>query len=448
MGNTRKLRLAWCGVLPITERMEQTLSAYAAEVLLPHMRREFEVELFHNSFEPYRDFATFHYLRLRDRHESDPFDICLYQIEDHPEAQYVRIASALLPGVSWFHNLYFSSHGPEPILNSAWRTTQARFGNRALPWAVRRAEHEQDAPLGRREATSCLVPIFSNERDIDEYQRLIGCSLGGDRWSEQPSYYLPLPVSKELFARSVHSQQRSSLSVLLCGGGRIEDRSHKVLAVLRELPDCHLRWVFPPDETTRVHALVEEFGLQNVSLFPELSPKKWQEHLREGDVAIHLSFSVFGQPGPYVWMSMAAGCPVLVTRFGASERIASHVVYHIPPGVEESKHVELVLHALRDKKGVHHSEMVRGYAEEIFREEKIALELIAVLQSLSSHPLYRELLTEWREFQEEAQQALLQEVVEGSIPQELSLNESQVLQESFSRISRELGWDASGGSFV
>src|SRR5688572_30705459 len=97
----QKPRLAWVSLLP-HDRREKTfasVAAYTSELLLPHLKNSFELELFHEGFDPYQDYTCFHYLRLAARHAQHPFDLVFYQIEDGLQGHMTRASIGLLPGI-------------------------------------------------------------------------------------------------------------------------------------------------------------------------------------------------------------------------------------------------------------------------------------------------------------------------------------------------------------
>ena len=451
------MRIAWVSNLPKgsdsgsageqSACSSDSLAAYTTSVLIPHLlkRDGYQIELFHRGeARTYCDLPVFPYQRLRERHAQHPYDICLYQIEDHPESQWARIACTLLPGITWFHDLYFASHGPEPILNSAWQVTKERFRDGITPWAERGGEFEQVAPIAAREATCCLLPLFSVERDALEYRRSIGSSLSTPFFSEKsPAYCMPIPVRESLFSLPEQKRdERSPLQIALCSGARIEQRSHKVLQALRTIEDrlnVQVQWVVAPDEKGRAEALLEEYALREgaVTLRCDLSPDVWAQVIAKSDVALHLRFSVFGHVQPYVGMSLARGIPTVVTRFGASEELPANIVYQIEPGVDESSQLVDVLSAIASGTAPHKNADGRGYAHEIYHEQAIAAQLRQLLKLASESLEYKEAMAAWKTFEGSASEALLAEVSE-ILQVDPSLQAP--FKGEFEKVCDEFGW--------
>ncbi|NBW41127.1 glycosyltransferase family 1 protein [bacterium] len=449
------MRIAWISNLPENVRSASasrrkatdSLAAYTTGVLIPHLMKwdDISIELFHRGEAgTCLDLPVFPYQRLRERHAQHPYDICLYQVEDHPESQWARIACTLMPGITWFHDLYFASHGPEPILNSAWQVTKERFLNGSASWAERGGEFEQVAPIAAREATFCLLPLFSVERDALEYRRAIGGSLAAPFCSEKsPAYFLPLPVRDELFSAAPRDDEVGKrLRIALHSGARIEQRSHQVLQALRVVQpalDFEVHWVVSPDEKSRAEALLEEFDLREgaVTLESELSPTVWAAVLEKSDVAIHPRFSVFGHVQPYVGMSLARGVPTIVTRFGASEELPAELVYQIEPGVEEPKQIAQVLTAISSGDAPHNAVRGQEYAREMYHEGAIATQLVSLLKSTIGSGEYQNACSAWNAFEKSASEDLMKEVSE-------MLHAEPTLQapfeSEFQKVCNEFGW--------
>ncbi|MCI5064716.1 hypothetical protein MRY87_03210 [bacterium] len=433
-----------------------SVAAYASEVLLPHLKEErsFTFELFHRGDATrYLDLPVYPYQRLRERHRQKPFDLCFYQIEDRTESQWVRIATNLLPGITWFHDLYFTSHGPEPILNSAWQELRRRFDDPQHPWPERGGEFPQVAPIGAREATFSFLPLFSSERDSSEYHRLIehplseSCRENGAQFQppEITASYLPLPVRKSAF--TPRERRDEVFTIAICDGARVEHRSHKVLQALQQfasdetLPESlriRARWLIPAEDLSRAEAMLVEFDLPQVELLPELSPRRWEELVRESDIALHLRFSVFGQLHPYLGISMAQGVPVVVTRFGGGESLPPDLVYQIEPGIAEANDLHAVFRVLAGgTKPPHEEGRIRRYSEELFHEQSIADQLHHLLLHTGRSPHFQRKVARWAAFESDASRALLQEVLD-EVHLEGAL-ESAFLS-SFEEVRNELGW--------
>jgi hypothetical protein len=444
-------RVAWVSTLPTLDgtpqRASLSRSAYASELLLPHLQNEaFQIELFHNGpGGTFHGFSVYPYQRLRERHTSQPYDLTFYQVEDRPECQWSRIACTLIPGITWFHDLYFSSHGPEPILNSAWQITKARFSDSSAPWAERGGEFEQVAPLGARESTFSFIPLFSNDRDAAEFQRLVGKTIGAPYFEECESYLLPLPVRGSLFEKPL-KKQTARRKVAVCSGARIEDRSHKALQALLSVSGIEVVWVIPNGEEVRAHDLLEEFAgkgsdtgerCERLTLRSDLSPSVWEDVVAQCDLALHLRFSAFGQIQPYLAQTLAFGVPALTTRFGSSESLPSDIVYQIEPGITEARQIRAVVEALKDVDAPHDRTRLRAFAHELYHERVVASELLSLFHRALTSEGYREAREAWHRFEDDASRSLFAEVDEELGEDDTAL---QPFKNYFAELCRELQW--------
>lgn len=372
---TEKLRIAWFSPLNTETAASASVSAYASDQVLPLLRDEFDITLFHNGFDRYRDFPTYHYLSAFVRHRERPYDFFFYQLEDQKSSNFIRVHMGQMPGMVWFHDLVFSTFGPEPILNSPWRQVVRKFQNAALPWPDREAEFEQHGPLGFREAAWAALPLFSNPVALSEYRRNIVDRLGPP--DADTGYFVPLPVS----GRPAGMGRQGEFRIGFCGSPRIEHRAHKIAQAISELPEQpKLVWLLLASEIEQARAIVEEFGLTRVELLPDRSPERWFELSATFDAAFHTVFSVYGQPDPYAAMSLMQGTPCLVTRFGPAEYLPENVVFKIEAGSQEVFQIREVLEALRAGRLPDLRARTRDFALGMYQTEHVARELSSVFR--------------------------------------------------------------------
>lgn len=414
-----KLRVAWFSPLPVDGDSGDSPSAYFTKTILPLVDSELDLELFYNGFDSYLEYPTYHFLKAFDRHKSKPFDVFFYQLEDRRESDYLRIQAGLEPGVVLFHDLYFSTFGPEPILNSSWKEVAARFQERTAEWPARDGEFDQKGPLGFREASQAAVALFSNVANHAEYQRSIDLRFFGE---EVPSYYLPNPV--ESFSAS--SKGRSGLTIAFCGSPHVQHRGHKLCDALSQHEGNYsLKWMLDEDEHFKAVELCEEFGITSVEFTIGRSPERWSEVVGEADLAVHTLFSVFGQTGPYLEISLAAGVPTVVTKFGGADALSDDLVFKVRPGDTEAAELRSILKAVS---GSDCSNLSSSFAKENYSAEVIGQELLKVFQMNQEY--LADVRESWSDFQSEARSALLEEV----LPQDLL---SRTLVEP---IFKELEW--------
>jgi hypothetical protein len=292
MSSSKKPRLAWVSILP-HDRREKTVasvSAYTSELLLPHLRNNFDIELFHEGFDPYRDFTCYHYLRLAARHTQRPFDLIFYQTEDGPQGHMTRASIGLLPGIVYFHDLLFRDSGPEPFHHSPWNAALTRFNGKTMQWPRRKVYFERTSPIGYREGAFALGALFSSERNLLEFRRHIeGGLLASERKKESHTAVLPYPVTLPTDTRSVNTA--ATFTIAYNGGFEIQERAHKVLRAIKQLKiPTHLFWLIDEKERTPVHDLLKDFAFTDVTLISPRTPSEWQKIVRRADIAVHTPF--------------------------------------------------------------------------------------------------------------------------------------------------------------
>jgi len=425
-----KMRIAWFSVLN-SGMSTPSPAAYFSDQVLEFLKERFEIELFHDSFARYRDFPTYHYLCAAKRHKEKPYDLFFYQLEDGKASYFTRFHSALIPGVVLFHDFILSDFGPEPLLNSPWQQILSKFNNPALPWPDRRGHFKQKGPQAYREGGFSAAAVFSSERDHAEYKRLIELRLTG--FKQPRSFFLPYPVAAKLSELSQTRRPRQKAwEIIYCGTPRIEHRAHKLLPALKELGSkVKLTWLLG-DETEKQAAgeLLNEFELKECNLLSGRSPQSWAGLLTKADIALHPLFSAYGQPGPYLAMSLMAGLPCIVSRFGATDYLPEELVFKITPGEGEVMEIKSALTAIIEDVVHFCPQAVSAYAYERHEAKKTAGELAWIFES--SRAELRLLLDKWAGFEASARCSVLEEVCAG-IEKEAP---SRVLKDAF----KELGW--------
>lgn len=429
---SKRLRIAWFSPLNLKQAGESA-AGYFSEAILPLIRDQVELELFHNSFESYQDYPTFHFLNAYQRHEKNPFDVFFYQLEDRSEANFVRLHLGLIPGVVLFHDFMYTSFGPEPILNSPWQTTLAKYRDPTANWVARGAENEQKGPAAWREAAYASVALFSNPASHLEFLNWDRLEIAEGVDKSEGSFYLPHPVDfSELEGKSPGEQ----FTISFVGTPRIEHRAHKVLEALSGLEGYQLLWMLDESELESARELLEEFEVSAVELIEGRSPAAWKEVARRSDVALHPFFSVYGQPGPFLAISLAAGLPVVVTNFASSEYLPDSLVFKIQPGETEALEIREVLREIVDQRDSWDRERISACAAEFHDHRSVASELMSVFEN--SRSVFEKVNKRWSTLEQEAYKSLLKEVgsligEKHGLPQAYQDN---VLNPVFS----ELGW--------
>lgn len=207
---------------------------------------------------------------------------------------------------------------------------------------------------------------------------------------------------------------------------------HLVFGALSKLKSpWQLTWLVAPSERAAAERLVHEYELQSVKIVAERSPQRWREVLSDCDVAVHLHFSVYGQVGPYLELSLAAGAAVLVSQFGATESLSSEVAWKILPGVREQAEIAAVLDRLSSERSLCRNSIAASYAREFFSPTAVAADLAIALNSARSW--LREFNLMWQAFEQQAKAALVSEVLDLG-------HQSEGLPDPFAASFSELGF--------
>ncbi len=445
-------RVAWFSPLSGGERKAHGWSpaAYVTRRLIPELVTRAHVTIFHDEFKvpqwcrdiqssPDTGLEVRHFLTAADCDREKPFDVFLYHLENHRRTGFSRIHLGLKPGVVWFHDFLLTDDGPEPILNSPWERTVARFFDRATPWPEPLEEFTRPRPHAVREASVGGLPIFSSERDVSEFQRLklrtlvggatpIGANRDqkiGDQASgngRASAFLIPYPVESKVF--ELQAQERATagsptFTLGWCGSPSIEQRFAVMCEALSHarVPGVNIfaKWMLPQrGDKVAAAALLQEFGVQEqVTLLYGDSFDDWVSLLPTIDCATHLRFSAFGQAGPALALSMAAGVAVVVSDFGASEHIPSEIAFKIQPGATEVLELAALWQALAQRAVSswnlsNHRERVRAYARERHEVRVVVSNFMHAFEQ--SQPALARLRAGWDLLEGDASETLLQQV--------------------------------------
>ncbi len=429
-----KLRVAWFSSLNLDSSPGASVSAYVSDELLPLLREQFEIELFHSQTGSYLDFTTHHYLTALRRHREAPFDLFFYQLEDLKSSYFSRMHLGLYPGIVLFHDFLLTDDGPEPILNSSWSKMVQKFHDQGCPWPSRRLEYKKRGPHAFREAGLAALALFSHERHLAEYRSLIECTIS----DKSRASFLPFPVN--INANSI--RPGGEVRVLgYCGTPRIEHRAHKAFQALAERAHgLRLVWLVADDEESQARELLREFEITNFELLRSRSPSRWAEVVSRCDVALHTLFSVYGQPGPYLPITLARGIPSLVTDFACADYMPDTVAFKIEPGASEARQIGLILDALMSGQVDFSARSVHEYAAGLHRREVVAAELAKVFTANASY--LGDVMRRWEIMQDSGRRALVAEA-----PTLLPCSEVGAVaevhatwQQLYAPIFNELGW--------
>jgi len=181
--------------------------------------------------------------------------------------------------------------------------------------------------------------------------------------------------------------------------------------MLQQLRDeWNLSWMIDEHEREAALALIREFGIEEsrVTLVTSRTAERWSEVVSQSNVALHLHTSPFGHLAPFVQISLAHGCPVVVARSAQGEDLPEDVAFRINPGVHESSELRAVLSELIKNKTAAYGALGAEYANECFNVARIADLLSETLVESAPHVSY--VMSRWRAIGRRAGVALLDEV--------------------------------------
>lgn len=342
----RKLRVAWFAAVSPCDVEARSVSHYAAELLIPLLRDEFEIEVFSASYGgEYEGVPLHHYLNAFRRQREAKFDLFFYHCGDNPQERFIRMHLGLMPGVSWLHELYFVDLGAEGMHTSPWEHTVKQYLEPSLPCAHRDPPPIHVWPAAYRETALSPVVILPSTELATEF-----ASWKHRRIEAFPGAHvtesLPLPVSSTI-ERSSGSTDGVFRIVARANAHR-DGRGHVFLPALARLDrPWHLEWVIDPADTGRAMKLIEEFSLgDRVTLREGLSFQGWSSRVAESDCALHFAAPTSGSISPYLELSLAAGCPSVVIEQVRTGEIPDTAVFKIQPGLRETSQIAGVLEVI------------------------------------------------------------------------------------------------------
>jgi len=195
--------------------------------------------------------------------------------------------------------------------------------------------------------------IFKSQIDLDRFNSEFDFS--------GQAYLFPYPVA--------HSEpaQRVSGRVLFFGGCSVEHRAHKVLEAIAGLEDQpELNWLVDGSLDSAAE-LLKEFSVENAQLRKLEQVSDWQEMISQGaSFAIHTYFSAFGDPGPYLAMSMMSALPVVVSDMGVGSAISDTAAIKVSLGASEVKELSKAFKSFSSEEVANtYSDSASKYAREL-----------------------------------------------------------------------------------
>ena len=439
----KKLRIAWFSPLNVSNNNTQNISAYVSDTLLPLLKDRFEIDLFHDSFEKYPDFPTYHFLQASLRHAENPYDIFFYQLEDSLAVNFIRIHLGIIPGMSLFHNIEFSTDGPEPILITPWQAVVAKYNNPAKEWHDRLLFFDKISSLAHRELAFSIQPIFSSLDDIYSVNTILG---NRDLFLSDTSSPLYLPIPVKDFSKANCDFQ--GLKIAFVGEPKTSYRIHKVLTTFEKYEGKkEFHWLINADEVSQAEENLREYigkdWNKTVFLHYGRSTQNWNELVKSCNVAIHTYFGSYGNVSPYLQISLAHNVPAIVSNYAISNTLPEKMVYKVEVGDFETAEILEVLNHLQNTNRNEFN--LNQMAREHFDAGAVADSLSLLFTDMA--PKFREVYKKWGEIQKDAREFLINEIKEDTVITGKSLSKDNDLsnpiyawEKAFRPVMQELGW--------
>lgn len=387
MTSEAKIRIAWFSPLSESSKhAEGSAAAYFSDMVLSRLPENFEIDCFVQEQGAAFGENPYSFLTALQRHQDIPYSFFLYHVEDHPASSFARKHMGLVPGVSYFHDVFFR---PE-CWNSELRRVHQISKQKIFKSEFGKGDSSEDA-FCDFERNVTLLPIFPCERNLEEYRR-----RGDSTWADAKAFVaspnlIPYPIEdrgQSCGGATATSSQKKIIA--FSGTVNIEDRAHCLLSALGRLSlDYELHWLIAESEKDQSLFLCKEFDVTSVRFQHGRSVKKWQELVSSADIAVHTLFSGYGDPDPCLQVSLMAGVPCIVSDFSAPATLPQNVVCKIPPGEGE---VENLLHTITrllsdEKEKLQERDLLssagRAYAIENSRADFVVQELAATLSRYS-----------------------------------------------------------------
>ena len=347
-----------------------------------------------------------HYLKAYQRHRHSPFDLFFYQLEDGRPSRFVRSSVGIVPGITWFHDLFFQDLGPEATHTSPWENSVRQFYAPETPFADRSVAPHQLWPRAYRELSLSPISLFSSRWALTESKTMISSRLESELGAHR-SEVLPIPVAAPPVAPL---PSRETLRVSAISGTGLESRAHKLLAALQGLKGTwHLNWVVAPQEVAAAETMLREFNAGGrATLITNCSPTSWSDLLASSHVALHLRSSCFGHLAPFVHLSLASGRLTAVSDMAQGEDLPDAVVCKVTPGISEGAQLSAILEAARSMDILRATEPARAHIASAHSPKLIAARLSTVLRSAA--PQLASVMQRWDTLYSAAEAELMREV--------------------------------------
>jgi len=379
-----KPRIAWFAPLS-SESPEAagSVSAYVTDQLLPQIRSDFEIDLFGSAPGESEHGNVFHFTDALEQHLSAPYDFFFYHIEDTPACDFVRLHLTFVPGMVMFHDVLFRDMRRSEDVIEAQQKAEVLWSEAQTSTLA----HALVEPFVSLEARASLAAVFTSARNLGEYRRHTSSRVQLQEAGKRPAYYLPCPVSPGLVQENDRVRSSGRPCVAYCGCAALEHRAHYLLSALSELDfEVHLLWLVGEHEYYEAQSLCREFEIADAEIRIGKTPESWKAVAETADAAVHTLFSAYGDPEPYLSLSLMAGLPSIVSDFSSTGALPEGVVYKISCGDKEIEEFKAAfcscLHGARaDEEWGARSRAARSYAREMHSTPLVAAEMTQIIHS-------------------------------------------------------------------
>ena len=417
------MRIAWFTAQVL--RGTFTPSVYLTQMIVPRLRAlGVEVTLFSDTVNEHHE----HFLNAGSLHEKNPYDVFFHQVEEGKRSHFLRTAVGLYPGVVFFHDLYLSDLGPDPLTNSPWSLIAGHLEkekDEAIAWPNRLTEFPRKGPFPEREFGLAWGALFANPRLRQDGRH---APKQTPHSTEKMTGFIPYPVAQKI-EHPIGQIDLSANKVAICGSPFIEDRIHKIFLGLRGLKKIPpIEWMVAPEHREIALKRVQEFGFHSIKIVADCSVESWAEIVSSASAAIHLHYSVFGSLSPFVEISMASEVPILISGLIDDRYYPEDTAFTVLPGESEGRSVALLLENILDARM--RNQDGRRFVEANNSPDQIAIEFISVFKNfIVASRCYQE---RWNRIVLQARNSLLNEIA--------SLDDDHGSSNGFKKVFDELGW--------
>ncbi len=413
------MRVAWFTAREQSNRWSP--SAYVTRSIVPYLREQgLQIDLFSDQVQKQSAVGPHHhYLMAGQMHRDASYDVFFHQVEEGSEAHFLRTAIGLYPGLTYFHDLYLSDLGPDPLTNSPWSFVANLMNDRVptaqMQWPHRLQEFPRRGPFPEREFALSWAAVYASTRM---------CADAHSRDSRKPLAVIPYPISFDM-----HDVSKASV-VAVYGSPFIEDRMHKVLPALKKMPNVKVIWGVPAPLWSYAKDRLKEFYADFVEVLPIAHLHEWAEVASSAAVCVHLHHSVYGNCSPFIETSLAAGAHVLMTEGIDDTQFPQDLICPIPAGETESSRIFETIKAIMQTPSLLPHALGQQYVEHNHNPAAIGAEFVKLFEQTQSSFIAKQ--EWWRSLQVAARAAVFDEIAR---PQS-----EGVLSDPFASVYRSLGW--------